>query len=153
MKPDYPKPEILSPAGDYERLLGAVDYGADAVYLGATSFGMRNGPANFDFDELKKACEFAHDKSVKIYLTCNTVPRNGEIDVLPVDGTVRMKVPAGTQSGTPFKLSGHGVPFRADGDRGPHIVTIIVETPTNLSRKQRELLEEFRKAKKRGIFG
>ena len=76
-----------------------------------------------------------------------------EIEVETVDGTVTMKVPAGTQSGTPFKLSGHGVPFRADGDRGPHIVTVIVETPKNLSRKQKELLEEFRKAKKRGLFG
>ena len=76
-----------------------------------------------------------------------------EIDVETVDGTVRMKVPAGTQSGTPFKLSGHGVPFRADGDRGPHIVTVIVETPRNLSKKQKELLEEFRGAKKRGFWG
>ena len=77
------KPEILSPAGDFERLQGAVHFGADAVYLGATSFGMRSGPANFDYDELKKACEFAHGENVKIYLTCNTVPRNNEIDVLP----------------------------------------------------------------------
>ena len=76
-----------------------------------------------------------------------------EIDVETVDGTVTMKVPAGTQSGTPFKLSGHGVPFRADGDRGPHIVTVIVETPKNLSRKQKELLEEFKKTKKRGFWG
>lgn len=75
-----------------------------------------------------------------------------EIDVETVDGVVTMKVPAGTQSGTPFKLSGHGVPFRNDGDRGPHIVTIIVETPKNLSRKQKELLEEFKKSKKRGLF-
>ena len=75
-----------------------------------------------------------------------------EIDVETVDGPITMKVPAGTQSGTPFKLSGHGVPFRADGDRGPHIVTIIVETPKNLSRKQREILEEFRSAKKHGLF-
>lgn len=76
-----------------------------------------------------------------------------EVEVETVDGEVTMKVPAGTQSGTPFKLSGHGVPFRADGDRGPHIVTIIVETPRNLSRKQKELLEEFKSAKKHGIFG
>ena len=76
-----------------------------------------------------------------------------EIDVETVDGKITMKVPAGTQSGTPFKLSGHGVPFRADGDRGPHIVTVIVETPKNLSRKQKELLEEFRKNKKRGFWG
>ena len=78
-----------------------------------------------------------------------------EVDVETVDGNVRMRVPAGTQSGTPFKLSGHGVPLmRSDGDRGPHIVTILVETPRNLSRKQKELLEEFRnpKNKKRGFW-
>ncbi|MBR3135235.1 DnaJ domain-containing protein [Candidatus Saccharibacteria bacterium] len=76
-----------------------------------------------------------------------------EVDVETVDGTVTMKVPAGTQSGTPFKLSGHGVPLmRSDGDRGPHIVTIIVETPRNLSKKQKELLQEFQSAKKRGLF-
>lgn len=76
-----------------------------------------------------------------------------EVEVETVDGSVTMKVPAGTQSGTPFKLSGHGVPFRSDGDRGPHIVTVIVETPRNLSKKQRELLEEFRGTKKRGFWG
>ena len=76
-----------------------------------------------------------------------------EIDVETVDGTVTMKVPAGTQSGTPFKLSGHGVPMRADGDRGPHIVTVVVDTPKNLSKKQKELLEEFKKNKKRGFWG
>ncbi len=75
-----------------------------------------------------------------------------EIEVETVDGTVTMKVPAGTQSGTPFKLSGHGVPFRADGDRGPHIVTVVVETPRNLTKKQKDLLEEFKNAKKRGLF-
>ena len=72
-----------------------------------------------------------------------------EIDVETVDGEVRMRVPAGTQSGTPFRLSGHGLIMRADGDRGPHIVNIIVETPKNLSRKQKELLEEFRGTKGR----
>lgn len=76
-----------------------------------------------------------------------------EIDVETVDGKITMKVPAGTQSGTPFKLSGHGVPFRADGDRGPHIVTVIVETPKNLTKKQKELLSEFKSSKKRGFWG
>ena len=76
-----------------------------------------------------------------------------EIDVETVDGKITMKVPAGTQSGTPFKLSGHGVPFRADGDRGPHIVTVIVETPKNLTKKQKELLAEFKSSKKRGFWG
>ena len=76
------------------------------------------------------------------------------VDVETVDGTVRMKIPAGTQSGTPFKLSGHGVPLmRSDGDRGPHIVTVIVETPKNLTKRQKELLEEFQgKSKKHGFW-
>lgn len=75
-----------------------------------------------------------------------------EIEVETIDGKITMKVPAGTNSGTPFKLSGHGVPFRKDGDRGPHIITILVETPKNLSKKQKELLEQFKSAKKRKFF-
>lgn len=66
-----------------------------------------------------------------------------EIDVDTVDGKVRMKVPAGTQSGTDFKLSEHGVPHLRGGGRGAHIVTIIVDTPTKLTNEQRELLERF----------
>ena len=75
-----------------------------------------------------------------------------EIDVNTVDGSVRMKVPAGTQSGTDFKLSNHGVPNMRSEKRGPHIVSVTVDTPTKLSRKQRELLEEFENNKKRSIF-
>ena len=75
-----------------------------------------------------------------------------EIDVETVDGKVRMKVPAGTQSGTDFKLSGHGVPHLRSERRGAHIVQIIVDTPTKLSKKQRELLEQFGGAKKRSLF-
>lgn len=66
-----------------------------------------------------------------------------EIEVETVDGSIRMKVPAGTQSGTDFKLSNHGVPHMQSDRRGPHIVSIIVDTPTKLSRKQREILEQF----------
>lgn len=66
-----------------------------------------------------------------------------EIEVETVDGTVRMKVPAGTQSGTDFKLSGHGIPHLRAESRGPHIVSVIVDTPTKLSKKQKELLREF----------
>lgn len=75
-----------------------------------------------------------------------------ELEVETVDGTVRMKVPAGTQSGTDFKLTGHGVPHLRNDNRGPHIVSLIVDTPTKLSKKQRELLEQFNGAKKRGLF-
>ena len=75
-----------------------------------------------------------------------------EIDVETVDGVVTMKVPAGTQSGTDFKLSGHGVPHLRSDARGAHIVSVIVDIPTKLTKKQRELLEQFGEAKKRGIF-
>ena len=69
-----------------------------------------------------------------------------EIEVETVDGPVKMKVPSGTQSGTDFKLSGHGVPHIKGDSRGAHIVTIEVETPIKLSKRQQELLEEFRKS-------
>jgi molecular chaperone DnaJ len=75
-----------------------------------------------------------------------------EIDVETVDGVVTMKIPAGTQSGTDFKLSGHGVPHLRRESRGPHIVQITVDTPTKLSKKQKEILEQFNGAKKRGLF-
>lgn len=75
-----------------------------------------------------------------------------EIDVETVDGAIRMKVPAGTQSGTDFKLSNHGVPHMRSAARGPHIVSIIVDTPTKLTKKQKELLEQFEGTKKRSLF-
>jgi molecular chaperone DnaJ len=67
-----------------------------------------------------------------------------EIEIDTVDGPVRMKVPAGTQSGTDFKLSGHGVPHINKHSRGPHIVTVAVDTPTKLSKEQKALLESLR---------
>jgi molecular chaperone DnaJ len=75
-----------------------------------------------------------------------------EINVDTVDGKVRMKVPAGTQSGTDFKLSGHGVPHLRSDRRGAHIVQVIVDTPTKLSKKQKELLEAFGSGSKKPFF-
>ena len=77
------KPELLAPAGDRERLEAAVEFGADAVYLGSDCFGMRTAAASFGGEELKCACDYAHSKAVKVYLTCNTVPRNDERPRLP----------------------------------------------------------------------
>lgn len=73
------KPEVLAPAGDLERLTAAVDYGADAVYLGGKSFGMRAAPQNFTCEQLAEAVKMCHSRGVKVYLTCNTLPRNDEI--------------------------------------------------------------------------
>lgn len=75
--------EVLSPAGDMERFLAAVNFGADAVYLAGKSFGMRTSPSNFSKEDLKNAVDYAHLNGVKVYLTCNTLPRNNEIDHLP----------------------------------------------------------------------
>ncbi|MBQ4604633.1 MAG: U32 family peptidase, partial [Clostridia bacterium] len=70
-------------AGDKERLEAAVSFGADAVYLGSDCFGMRTAAASFGGENLRDACEYAHSKGVKVYLTCNTVPRNNELSRLP----------------------------------------------------------------------
>ena len=75
--------ELLSPAGDSERLQCAVMYGADAVYLAGTLFGMRAGAHNFNQEQLVEGVKFAHDNGVKVYMTCNTVPRNNEVALLP----------------------------------------------------------------------
>lgn len=75
-------PEVLAPAGDMECLKAALMFGADAVYLAKKSFGMRAAPQNFSQDELIEACRLAHDAGKKIYLTCNTLPHNRELDNL-----------------------------------------------------------------------
>lgn len=75
--------ELLAPAGDEECLVSALDYGCDAVYLAGKSFGMRAGAKNFDMDGLSRAVCLAHARGVKVYLTCNTIPLNSEIDQFP----------------------------------------------------------------------
>ena len=76
-----------------------------------------------------------------------------EINVETVDGPITMKVPAGTQSGTDFKLSGHGVPHLRGSSRGSHIVTVLVDTPTKLSKQQQELLKQLKENPKKGFWG
>ena len=77
------KLELLSPAGDMERLKMAVAYGADSVYFAGTSFGMRSFAGNFSPEELPLAVRYAHDQGVKCHVTVNTMPRNEEVDQLP----------------------------------------------------------------------
>ncbi len=76
------KTEILSPAGDFEKLRAAVRYGADAVYLAGENFGMRAASANFSEEELADAVSFAHSRGVKIYVTVNILPRTEEYEAL-----------------------------------------------------------------------
>ena len=83
MTAERKKPELLAPAGDWEKLQMAVLYGADAVYLAGTSFGMRSFAGNFSDEELPQAVDFAHRHGVKVHATVNTMPRSGEVDRLP----------------------------------------------------------------------
>lgn len=78
-----PTPELLSPAGDLERLQYAIRYGADAVYAGLPEFGMRSAPKNFTPAQLEEGCIFAHARGKKVYVTLNTLPRNEELPRLP----------------------------------------------------------------------
>ncbi len=77
------KPEVLAPAGNMECLKAALRFGADAVYLAGTEFGMRSAPANFTMEQLAEGCSLAHAQGVRVYLTCNTIPRCDELERLP----------------------------------------------------------------------
>lgn len=80
---NWKQPEVLAPAGDFERLSAAVQYGADAVYLGGKDFGMRASPMNFTEEELVCAVDFCHRRGVKVYVTCNILPREEDLAGLP----------------------------------------------------------------------
>ena len=77
------KIELLAPAGDMERLQMAATYGADAVYLAGTTFGMRSFAGNFTPEALKEAVELCHRRGIRVHVTCNTMPRNNEVARLP----------------------------------------------------------------------
>ena len=77
------KAELLAPAGDMERLRMSVAYGADAVYLAGGDFGMRAFAGNFSPEELSEAVALCKRHGVRVHVTCNTMPRNGEVDRLP----------------------------------------------------------------------
>ncbi len=88
----------------------------------------------------------------KVHIPMAEAALGTEIEVDTVDGPIKMKVPAGTQNGTDFKLSGHGVPHLRKDTRGAHIVTVNVDTPTKLTKEQKELLEKFKENAKKGWF-
>ena len=75
-------PEILSPAGNFEKMKAAILYGADAVYLAGNRFGMRAAADNFSIEEIFEAVKYAHERGVKVYVTVNTMPKVGEYEAL-----------------------------------------------------------------------
>ena len=76
------RPELLSPAGNFEKMRSAIYFGADAVYLAGHIFGMRAAADNFSIEELREAVKYAHERGVKVYLTVNTMPRDYEYHAL-----------------------------------------------------------------------
>lgn len=76
------RPELLSPAGNFEKMQAAIRFGADAVYLAAKQFGMRSAADNFSDEELPLAVDYAHARGVKVYQTVNTMPRDAEYPAL-----------------------------------------------------------------------
>ena len=77
------KLELLSPGGNWEQLEMSVAYGADAVYLAGDVFGMRAFAGNFSPEALKQAVTYCHGRGVQVHVTCNTMPRNDEVERLP----------------------------------------------------------------------
>lgn len=77
------RPELLAPAGNMEKCKMALRYGADAVYLGGKMFGLRAFANNFEIEEIKEACDFAHSLGKKVYVTVNIFAHNSDIEKLP----------------------------------------------------------------------
>ena len=77
------KPEILSPAGDFEKLKYAIAYGADAVYMAGKEFGMRKASTNFSNEEFEQAIKYAHDRDVNVYITANILAHNEKMSLVP----------------------------------------------------------------------
>ncbi len=73
------RPELLCPAGDFEKMRTAIHYGADAVYLGDSRFSLRSNAGNFDSEELASAVRYAHERGVKVYITVNIFARNNDM--------------------------------------------------------------------------
>ncbi|MDY3928001.1 MAG: U32 family peptidase [Clostridia bacterium] len=87
------KPEILAPGGSLEKLKTAIDYGADAVYVGGEAFSLRVAAENFSLDDMKEGLKYAHDRGKKVYLTANILPHND--DIAEFEGFVKEIRPLG----------------------------------------------------------
>lgn len=140
------------------KIPAGIDDGA-TIRLNERGEAVANGPKGDLYVNIRVKPHKHFTREGDLILSEEHVPMVGaalgtEIDVDTVDGPIRIKVPAGTQSGTDFKLSGHGVPHLRGSGRGAHIVTVIVDTPTKLNKQQQELLQQFSAASGRhGIFG
>lgn len=74
------KPELLAPGGSLEKLKTAIDYGADAVYIGGEAFSLRVAAENFSKEDMREGIKYAHERGKKVYLTANILPHNDDIE-------------------------------------------------------------------------
>ncbi len=135
------------------KIPAGIDDGA-TVRLREHGEAIANGPKGDLYVNIRVKAHKKFTREGELILSEEHVPMadaalGTEIEVDTVDGPIKMKVPAGTQSGTDFKLSSHGVPKLRGSGRGAHIVTIIVDTPTKLSKEQTAVLQQFKSAKKK----
>lgn len=129
------------------KIPAGIDDGA-TIRLREHGEAMANGPRGDLYVNVRVKAHKKFTREGDLILSQEHIPMvdaalGAELDVETVDGVVTMKVPAGTQSGTDFKLSNHGVPHMRGSSRGAHIVTLVVDTPTKLSKHQQELLQAF----------
>lgn len=130
------------------KIPAGVDQGTTIRLTGQGAAPRGGGPKGDLYVRIRVRADRRFQRDGRNVLTESTVSMvdaalGTEIEIQTVDGPVTLKIPAGTQSGKVFKLSGRGVPALNRGSRGDHLVTVVVETPTKLSAKQRELLEQF----------
>jgi len=120
------KPELLAPAGDFEKLRTAIHYGADAVYLGDSRFSLRGKAGNFGSDELGTAVRYAHDRGVRAYVTVNIFPHNR--DLAEIGGHIALLADIKPDG---VILSDPGI-FSMVRDRAPEI-DIHISTQANIT--------------------
>jgi molecular chaperone DnaJ len=140
------------------RIPGGVDNGATMRLTGKGAAPKGGGPKGDLYVQIRVKADRRFERHGHNIVSQAAVPMvdaalGTEIKVETVDGPVKLKIPAGTQSGKVFKLSEHGVPVVNGRGRGDHLVNVTVETPTKLSAKQKELLQQFSDgAGKKGFF-
>jgi U32 family peptidase len=71
--------ELLAPAGDLERAKVALDFGADAIYIGGKRFSLRYRASNFEIQDIKDAVDYAHAKGKRVFVTVNMIPHQGDL--------------------------------------------------------------------------
>ena len=133
------------------KIPAGVDDGSRLKLRGEGEAGAHGGPAGDLYVGLHVAPHPLFQREgphvvCELPITMVQAALGGQVDVPTLKGVVKMTVPAGTQTGRLFRLKGKGVPDLRSGVRGDQVVRVVVETPTNLSRKQKDLLKRFEAA-------